>query len=120
MHGLLPCEKSPELGARNYGDPSDVNAKLWVRQLTAPFLPASLLAGISTALRSGGEPASPTDPRPATSPDFSPRLWKGGALQAAEKPYNAVILRSSGDEESRIALKMLRARSFAALRMTAL
>jgi hypothetical protein len=52
--------------------------------------------------------------------DFSPRVWKGGALQAAEKLESAVILRSSGDEESRIALKMLRARSFAALRMTAL
>ena len=56
---------------------------------------------------------------------------KGGALQAAEKLESAVILRSSGDEESRIALKILRARSFAqftlggrarffaALRMTA-
>ena len=53
------------------------------------------------------------------NPDFSPRLWKGGALQAADKLEWAVILRSSGDEESRIALKMLRARSFAALRMTA-
>jgi len=53
------------------------------------------------------------------NPDFSPRLWKGGALQAADKLEWAVILRSSGDEESRIALKMLRARSFASLRMTA-
>ena len=26
------------------------------------------------------------------SPDFPPWLWKGGALQAAEKPCNAVIL----------------------------
>jgi hypothetical protein len=24
--------------------------------------------------------------------DFSPRVWKGGALQAAEKPHDAVIL----------------------------
>jgi len=24
--------------------------------------------------------------------DFSPRVWKGGALRAAEKPYDAVIL----------------------------
>jgi hypothetical protein len=47
-------------------------------------------------------------------------LGFGGAEQAAEKPKSAVILRSSGDEESRIALKILRARSFAALRMTAL
>jgi hypothetical protein len=43
----------------------------------------------------------------------------GGYQQAAEKLESAVILRSSGDEESRIALKMLRARSFAMLRMTA-
>ena len=56
----------------------------------------------------------------APSPDFSPRLRKGGALAVAEKLESAVILRSSGDEESRIALKILRARSFAALRMTAL
>jgi hypothetical protein len=49
------------------------------------------------------------------TPDFSPRLDAAGgtALQAAEKPKSAVILRSSGDEESCIALKMLRARSFA-------
>ena len=26
--------------------------------------------------------------------DFSPRVWKGGALQAAEKPVGTVILRS--------------------------
>ena len=38
---------------------------------------------------------------------------RGGALQAAEKLESPVILRSSGDEESRIALKMLRPRSFA-------
>jgi hypothetical protein len=43
----------------------------------------------------------------------------GGAEQAAEKLESAVILRSNGDEESRVALKMLRARSFATLRMTA-
>jgi hypothetical protein len=47
-------------------------------------------------------------------------LLEGHALQAAEKLKGAVILRSSGDEESRIALKTLRARSFAPLRMTAL
>jgi hypothetical protein len=35
------------------------------------------------------------------------------AKQAAEKLQSAVILRSSGDEESRIALKKNRARSFA-------
>jgi hypothetical protein len=56
----------------------------------------------------------------AAGPHFSPRFWKGGAEQAAEKLESPVILRSSGDEESRIAMKMLRARSFAALRMTAL
>jgi hypothetical protein len=50
---------------------------------------------------------------PATDLDFSPPVWKGRASQAAEKLESAVILRSSGDEESRIALKMLRARSFA-------
>jgi hypothetical protein len=38
---------------------------------------------------------------------------KDGAKQAVKKFESAVILRSSGDEESRIALKMLRARSFA-------
>jgi hypothetical protein len=27
-------------------------------------------------------------------PDFSPRVWKGGALQAAEKRVGTVILRS--------------------------
>jgi hypothetical protein len=48
-----------------------------------------------------------------SSRDFSPRVWKGGALELAEKLESAVILRSSGDEESCIALKMLRARSFA-------
>jgi hypothetical protein len=48
------------------------------------------------------------------------RCRKGGAKQAAEKLAGTVILRSSGDEESRIALKILRAGSFAALRMTAL
>jgi len=44
-----------------------------------------------------------------------------GACQAkdhANQLESAVILRSSGDEESRIALKILRARFFAALRMT--
>jgi len=25
-------------------------------------------------------------------PDFPPRAWKGGGLQAAEKPFRAVIL----------------------------
>jgi len=40
--------------------------------------------------------------------------------QAAKKLVGTVILRSSSDEESRIAMKILRARSFAALRMTAL
>jgi hypothetical protein len=44
---------------------------------------------------------------------------KGGAKEAAEKRPNTVILRSSGDEESRTASKTLRARFFAALRMTA-
>jgi hypothetical protein len=44
---------------------------------------------------------------------------KDGTLQAAEKLDSAVILRSSGDEESRIALNILRARFFAVLRMTA-
>jgi hypothetical protein len=29
---------------------------------------------------------------PGPNPDLSPRLWKDGALQAAEKPHNAVIL----------------------------
>jgi hypothetical protein len=38
---------------------------------------------------------------------------KGGTLQAAEKPKSAVILRSSSDEESRIALRILRAISSA-------
>ena len=60
--------------------------------------------------------ASPMRP----NPPFSPRVWKGGASQAAEKLESTVILRSSGDEESRIPLKMLRARSFASLRTTAL
>jgi hypothetical protein len=45
--------------------------------------------------------------------EFSLRFGKGGASQAAEKTESAVILRSSGDEESRIPLKMLGARSFA-------
>jgi hypothetical protein len=49
----------------------------------------------------------------------APQSFSAGALQAAEKLESAVILRSSGDEESRIALKINRARSFAALRMTA-
>jgi hypothetical protein len=30
-------------------------------------------------------------------PDFSSRLRKGGALQAAEKPHNAVILSAAKD-----------------------
>jgi hypothetical protein len=30
----------------------------------------------------------------AVSPDLSPRPWNGGTLQAAEKPFNAVILSS--------------------------
>jgi hypothetical protein len=35
--------------------------------------------------------------RIASSPDFLPQLWKGGALQAAEKLVQAVILsRSEG------------------------
>jgi hypothetical protein len=29
-----------------------------------------------------------------SNPDFSPRLWKRGASQAAEKPVGTVILRS--------------------------
>ena len=49
--------------------------------------------------------------RPALEPLRGCR--RGGALQAAEKLESPVILRSSGDEESRIALKMLRPRSFA-------
>jgi hypothetical protein len=57
--------------------------------------------------------SAPVGLRPALNPNFTPRVWEGGALQAAEKLEGAVILRSSGDEESRIALKMRRARSFA-------
>jgi hypothetical protein len=37
----------------------------------------------------------------------------GGTEELAAKLESAVILRSSGDEESRTALKILRARSFA-------
>jgi hypothetical protein len=37
--------------------------------------------------------------------DLSPRERKGGASEPAEKLESAVILRSSGDEESRIASK---------------
>jgi len=31
------------------------------------------------------------------SPDFSPRVWKGGASQAADKRLNAVILSAAKD-----------------------
>jgi hypothetical protein len=34
--------------------------------------------------------------RRVSTPDFAPQFWKGGALQAAEKPYNDVILSGDG------------------------
>jgi hypothetical protein len=51
-------------------------------------------------------------------------VGKGRVKQAAEKPLEAVILRSppfllADDEGSRIVLKILRARFLASLRMTA-
>jgi hypothetical protein len=46
-------------------------------------------------------------------------LPEGRGKPGCGKPKGAVILRSGGDEEPRIALKKLRARFFAALRMTA-
>jgi hypothetical protein len=52
------------------------------------------------------------------SPDISPRLWKGGALQAAEKPYNAVILSAAKDLALSI-FKAMRDSSFARLRTAA-
>jgi hypothetical protein len=51
-------------------------------------------------------------------PDSSPRVSKGGVKQAAEKLAGTFILRATGDGKSRTALKTVRARSFAALRMT--
>ena len=38
-----------------------------------------------------------------TNPDFSPRVWKGGALQAAEKVFGNVIL----SEARNLALKRI-------------
>jgi hypothetical protein len=54
------------------------------------------------------------------SPDFSPRSWKDGALQAAEKPYNAVILSAAKDLTLFIFKAMRDSSSPLLLRMTAL
>jgi hypothetical protein len=54
------------------------------------------------------------------NPDFSPRVWQGGALQAAEKLETAVILSAAKD----LALSIFNARRDSSspllLRMTAL
>jgi hypothetical protein len=83
-------------------------------------MPDSLVAGPATGTYYTLTPTMARNiSRPAVKRARAHR-HSGGAKQAAEKLESPVILRNSGDEESRIAMKMLRARSFAALRMTAL
>ena len=41
-----------------------------------------------------------------SSPDFSPRVWKGGASQAAEKSLSAVILSGDGPAGPPIEMKI--------------
>jgi hypothetical protein len=53
------------------------------------------------------------------NPHFSLRPWKGGALQAAEKPYNAVILSGAKDPALSIFEAMRDSSSPLLLRMTA-
>jgi len=77
-------------------------------------------------LNGAAVPASDARPLPGTSdsntisPDFSLQIWKGGAEQAAEKPYNAVILSAAKDLALSIFKAMRDSSSPLLLRMTPL